>query len=239
MLLHAAAETEADACLEVVASGVTSEAWTQLQRQVEEMVADRTALFPSGSIELTRHEGLLGAAPPSLGIRIKAGHAEPDHSIAAGSCLEPGLEWTTRLGQGFLQAGADEMLAQAPTTPGVESSVDIEWVADEDRLRTTLVFAGPFDIPKGTCWIDDALSLDEATGVAVASGDQGVETSPFAEGACGRFFEHLPDGGAGEQAISMFPRCVPLKGGGEIRFVATYVSVTPEAVVVGGVLEAR
>ena len=129
------------------------------------------------------------------------------------------------------------MLAEAPTTPGINSSVDIEWFADEARLRTTLVFSGPLDIPNGTCWIDDELSLDSAQGRAVASGEQGVRTSPFAEGACGRFFDHLPLGGAGEQAVTLFPVEVQLAAGGTIRFVATELTVGDDAIEVGGILE--
>ncbi len=156
-----------------------------------------------------------------------------------GTCLESGLEWTTRFSRTFLQAGADRMLTEAPTTPGIESSVEIEWFADDDRLRTTLVFAGPFDIPNGSCWIDDVLSVDVADGIATASGEHGAETSPFAEGACGRFFDHLPDGGAGQQAITLFPAEVALADGRLVRFAVSRLFVTEDEVVVGGSIEAR
>lgn len=156
-----------------------------------------------------------------------------------GTCLESGLEWTARFSRAFLQAGADRMLMEAPTTPGIESSVEIEWFAAEHRLRTTLVFAGPFDIPNGSCWIDDVLSIDAADGIAVASGEHGVETSPFAEGACDRFFDHLPEGGAGQQAITLFPAEVALADGRRVRFAVSRLAVTEEEIVVGGSIEAR
>jgi hypothetical protein len=129
------------------------------------------------------------------------------------------------------------MLAEAPTTPGIDSEVIIYWYPDETRMRTLLAFAGPLDIPNGTCWIDDVLAVDAATGTVVASGEQGLKTSPFAEVACDRFFDHLPDGGAGEQAVSLLPATVTLAAGSELRFVAEEVLVTDEAVSVSGRLE--
>jgi hypothetical protein len=129
------------------------------------------------------------------------------------------------------------MLAEAPTTPGIDSDVSLEWYPSETRLRTTLVFAGPLDIPNGTCWIDDALTVDSDSGTVRASSDRGVKTSPFAEGACGRFFDHLPDGGAGEQAVTLLPAVVDLVDGGALRFVAEDVLVAEDAVTVLGRLE--
>ena len=55
----------------------------------------------------------------------------------------------------------------------------------------------------------------------VTSGEQGVKTSIFAEGACGRFFDHLLQGGAGEQAVTLFPSHVALPTGETLHFVAT------------------
>lgn len=234
-----AKSTGADACLGVAAAAVTADAWAQVGEQVEAVVVDRTALFPSPSIEASSHDALPGATAPSMDLDIHAGHDLTESAVAGGACLEPGFDWTARFRQSFLQAGADEMLAQAPTTPGIDSRVDIEWFADEDRLRTTLTFAGPLDIPNGTCWIDDVLSIDEASGTAQASGEQGVRTSPFAEGACGRFFDHLSDGGAGEQAITLFPVSIVLDDGGELQFVATALAVTDTEITVSGTLETR
>lgn len=229
-----------DACLAVTATDITSEAWTHIRERIEAVVADRTAMFPSPSIVADSHDGLSRAAAPALELAVDAGHLGLHMPAAArGSCLESGLEWTARFGQPFLQAAADRMLLEAPTTPGIESAVDIGWFAAEDRLRTTLVFAGPFDIPNGSCWIDDTLSIDTQSGRVVASGHQGLETSPFAEGACGRFFDHLTEGGAGEQAVTLFPMEVELPGGGSIRFVATRLWVTDAEIIVGGTLELR
>ncbi len=222
----AADETHADLCLEL-ADGVVSEAeWAPIREQIVAAVESRSALFPEP----------VDVQDPLRRVDVWSGHE--GLAVGAGApCLEPGFDWTTRFGRDFLEAGADQMLADAPTTPGIESSVSLEWYPDETRLRTTLVFAGPFDIPNGTCWVDDALSVDAASGVVVASGEQGVKTSPFAEGACRRFFDHLPDGGAGEQVVTLLPPAIDLGDGGVLRFVAGDVMVRDDAIIVSGSLE--
>lgn len=217
----AVAGAPADVCLEVDPAAVSAEEWSAVAAPVSEAIAQRTALFPAPEIttEGTR-------------LDIASGHA--GLSSGSGSCLEAGAGWTSRFDHRFLQAGAELLLAQAPTTPGIDSDVSIEWFPHEARLRTTLVFAGPLDIPNGTCWVDDALAVDE--GVVQASGDEGLETSLFAEGACGRFFDHLPEGGAGEQAVTLLPTMIELPDGGRLRFVAEEVSVRDDALVVSGSL---
>lgn len=232
-------EAPVDVCLEVAAAAVSSEGWAAMEERIADVVADRPALFPAPIIEATTHPALLGAAPASLAILVAAGHAAGQGLGAGWGCLEPGLDWGASFGRSFLQAGADEMLAQAPTTPGIDSSVEIEWYPDEQRLRTVLAFAGPLDIPNGTCWIDDVLAIDTGTRLAVASGEQGLRTSPFAEGACGRFFTQLPDGGAGGQAVTLLPPAITLPDGRELRFIASHLAVTDEAIVIGGSLETR
>ena len=210
----------ADVCLEVAPGTLSDTEWSALPTPISAALDARPAMFPSP--ELTVAESR---------VDIWAGH--PGSTTGPGApCLESGAEWTARFSRVFLEAGADQMLAEAPTTPGISSAVDIEWYPDQVRLRTTLVFAGPLDIPNGTCWIDDTLSVTD--GSVGASGEQGVKTSLFAEGACGRFFDHLPDGGAGEQAITLLPAAVELGDGAVLHFVADEVIVRDDAVVVAG-----
>jgi hypothetical protein len=213
-------------CLELAAGALTDTEWAVLERDVATAVASRPALF---------HQPVI-AGDPLRRFDIWSGREGPPVSDGA-SCLEPGSEWTARFGRDFLQAGADQMLADAPTTPGIGSEVTLEPYPRESRLRTTLDFAGPFDIPNGTCWVDDVLSVDASSGLVVASGEQGLETSPFAEGACGRFFSYLPDGGAGEQAVTLLPSSVELGDGAVLRFVAHEVAVRDDAVTVAGRLQ--
>jgi hypothetical protein len=219
-----AAHHPADVCLEVTPETLTADEWQAVTALIGETLTERAALFPLPSLTLETSR-----------LDIDSGHLTqtPGHA----PCLEPGFEWTARFGRDFLEAGADRMLAEAPTTPGIGSDVTIEWYPSEARMRTTLTFAGPLDIPNGTCWVDDALTVDPLKGGVVASGEQGVRTSPFAEGACGRFFGYLPDGGAGEQAVTLLPQAVTLADGGELRFVAEDVVVADDAVSVSGYLE--
>lgn len=220
----AGAAEPADVCLEF-APGVLAEAeWPALKAGVMDATGARSALFPAPDVSQTDSR-----------LDVRSGHATALADRAGSACLEPGFEWTSRFGQPFLQAGAERMLAEAPTTPGIHSEVSIEWYPDDDRLRTVLRFAGPLDIPNGTCWVDDTLWIEG--GAVMASGEQGVETSLFAEGACGRFFDHLPDGGAGEQAVTLLPAVVGLPSGGALRLVAEVVTVRDDAVVVSGRLE--
>jgi hypothetical protein len=221
----AADEPHADVCLELLPGAVAEREWRAVEAVVAEVLVARPTLYPEPVI--------VDASPRRLD--IASGHFDPGVTSGA-PCLEPGAEWTARFGRAFLTAGAERMLEEAPTTPGIDSSVVIEWYPDETRLRTRLDFAGPLDIPNGTCWVDDTLTIDEASGTVVASGEQGLETSLFAEGACRRFFDHLPDGGAGEQAVTLLPPVVELPGGGSLHFVAEAVTVTEEAVIVAGSL---
>jgi hypothetical protein len=211
----------ADVCLEIAPSAVSAGEWSALAEPVAEAVEARTALFPSPAIggEGTR-------------LDISSGHFRERRGFE--SCLEPGFEWTTRFDFRFLDAGADQMLAEAPTTPGIDSTVNVQWEAGEPSVSTALYFAGPLDIPNGWCWVEERLSVD--AGAVAVEAEQGVETSPFAEGACGRFFDHLPEGGAGEQAVTLLPTTIELPDGGRLRFVAEEVSVRHDALVVAGSL---
>ena len=219
----AAEDAPADVCLEIAAHAASEDDWSVIGERVGEVLVQRSALFPAPTID----------RQPSR-LDIHSGHAALGDGSA--SCLEAGAEWTARFGRDFLEAGANQMLADAPTTPGIDSSVDLEWYADETRVRTTLVFAGPLDIPNGTCWIDDALSVDVESGGVIASAEQGVKTSIFAESACGRFFDHLPDGGAGEQAVTLLPTAIELTNGETLHFVADAVVVHDDAIIVSGSL---
>lgn len=234
----------ADVCLELAATALPAGAWGAVVAAVDDVGARRTALFPVPTVvaqPVTEPGEDASSSPPATTLRldVHSGHAGGTAPGTSAACLEPGVDWTARFDRGFLQAAADRMLADAPTTPGISSEIEVEWYPDDARIRTALAFEGPLGIPNGHCWVDDRLVVDPASGVVRASGEEGLETSPFAEGACGRFFDHLPDGGAGEQVVELLPVSVALEDGRELWFVATRVTVRDDAVVVVGVLEAR
>jgi hypothetical protein len=217
----AAAERPADICFETASGALEDAEWAAMRELVASATAARPALFPRA--ELRQHGSRLDVA---------SGHAHADAGAGA-ACLVAGHEWSTRYDRGFLQAGAERVLAEAPTTPGIASSVIIEWHPEEARLRTLLEFGGPFDIPNGRCWIDEVLVVDETRGHVVAQTERGLATSPFAESACTRFYDHLPEGGAGEQAISLLPEEFAV-GDRPVRLVAETVSVLEDAILVSG-----
>jgi hypothetical protein len=231
--------------LEVANGVLPAGAWARIVEVVSGVVANRAALFTDPTLVTSPEPasdgdaGEASPAPMTARLEIYAGHVGATPPGVSAPCLESDFAWTARFGRDFLEASAERMLEAAPTTPGIDADVTLEWFPEEFRVRTLLAFAGPLDIPNGRCWVDDVLSVDEAVGLAVASGEQGLATSPFAEGACGRFFGYLPDGGAGEQAITLLPAEVELEGGGMLRFVATDVSVRDDAIVVGGRVELR
>ena len=55
-------------------------------------------------------------------------------------------------------------------------------------------------------------------GDGVARATHGLQTGPFAEGACGRFFAYLVNGGVGKQAIRLLPTHMTLKDGSRLIF---------------------
>lgn len=220
-----AQDTDADLCLEVATGAMTETAWSALTAGVEAAISSRPSLFPAPSMEAAGRR-----------LDVWGDRADPGRSEGR-ACLEPGREWSIRFGRGLLEAGAERMLAEAPTTPGIESEVRLEWHPAEGRLRTTLTFAGPLDIPNGSCWVDDVLAVDGPRGVAVAIAEQGRRTSPFAEWACDRFFEYLPDGGAGEQAVTLLPTTVEPADGDALRLVTHAVTLRDDAIVLAGSIE--
>ena len=219
----AASDEPADVCL-TVAGGLGDEALPTYVDLVSQVVAQNDALFPEPTIATTE-----------TGLDIHSGHSElPARS--GQPCLMHEFDWTARFARDFLLEGAELMLEQASKTPGFESSIELDWFPADARVRSTLTFSGPFGIPKGTCWIDDALSIEPESGRAVASGERGMDVSPLGDVVCARFYDNLPDGGAGEQAVSLLPTEVPLGDGQALRFVAETVHVSDDAVVVAGTL---
>ena len=227
-----------DVCLVLASEGLPAGAWGALAAAIADVVGSRPELFPDPTIIATPATGEAADQPASdHSIVILAGHDQVSQGAASpDDCGRHGQQWTARLSRSFLVAGAERMLQQAPTTPGIASSIHLEWYPGESRVRTRLEFAGPLDIPNGRCWIDDRLAVDPGGRQAVSRAEQGLRTSPFAEAACGRFFDHLTRGGAGEQAVTLLPTEIELADGARLRFEVVEVSVEHDAVVMAGSL---
>lgn len=242
-----------DVCLAVAgavtsdAPDLTPEAWAAVVTAVDAAVAARPTLIPDRSVVADPDPaGARGDRGPG-GLRIgiwSTGGSEPGSSarrlehLSAAGCPDHEAPWSVRVSGDFLRAGTKRELAAAPTTPGFESQIDVEWYPAEGRVRTMLEFSGPFGIPNGRCWMDDFLDVGD-DGRARSRVETGLRTSPFAEGVCGRFEDHLSDGGAGAQAIMLLPTEVAVADGSSVRFVVDSVEVTDDAIVLSGSLDLR
>jgi hypothetical protein len=231
-----------DMCL--VVTDLSATAWAGVVADVAGTVAAHPTLFPDPLVVPDPDPSGAPIARAAIGVWATGGSGQaatgdpsspgqqPD---AREGCAVGGSGWTLRFERGFLDAAADRMLADAPTTPGFSSSIDLEWAPGEDRVRTTLTFSGPFGIPNGTCWIDETLGSDD-TGRAMVAAETGMQTSPFGDVACGRFFEHLGRGGAGAQAVALVPVDVEVPGAPGLRFHVDSVDVGEDAILVSGLL---
>lgn len=235
----ASGESTSWVCVEVSADALPPAAWGDVIAAVSTAVASRTDLFPAPAI-VSSSPASSGEAPP-VSYRIDI---TPDVTLDGppqmpNECLGRNVDWTILVGRDFLDVGADRMLELAPTTPGISSNVEVSWFPAENRVRTTLHFAGPFDIPNGTCWIDDTLSTDTQLGRYTSEQHQGLETSPFAESACGRFFDYLANGGAGEQATKLLPLAIDRSDGRVLELIPTEVVVGERDIRLGGTVRVR
>lgn len=227
----------ADVCLALAADAIPSGAWVAVTTAVGSVVESRPELFPDPSIVASPASGSPDtAAAGEFMLAIHADAGANERAPRGDDCERDGQQWLVRLGRAFLVAGAERMLELAPTTPGIASSIHLDWHPGEAQVRTRLVFAGPLDIPSGQCWIDDRLAVDASTRQAVSHSEQGIRTSLFAEAACERFFNELTRGGAGEQAITLLPVELELADGRRLRFEAQDVSVEDDAIVISGSL---
>ncbi|CAN5519969.1 hypothetical protein BH24CHL9_BH24CHL9_16730 [soil metagenome] len=211
---------EPDICLTVDATTMDGAAWPALVAAVDDAMASRPTLIPDRSVVTTPSPALGGGAASRAGERWRVGvwstgGSEPgspaQHAVALAhaACGSTEAAWSATFAGSFLRAGTQRELAAAPSTPGFESSIDVEWQSGEPRIRTALRFSGPLGIPNGTCWMDDLLRVD-AAGVAGADVETGFTTSPFGEGVCGRFEAFLPHLCASAQPLFLPPSLVAL-----------------------------
>jgi len=226
-----------DLCLAIAPGVLPDGAWEKIVAAVEHSAWERPVLFPRPAFASAA--AVVGTSSQVARLEVTADAGDLEGGRETADCLDSAAQWTVRVSRAFLDEGADRMLAVAPTTPGIESSVEVEWYPDQARVVTMLHFAGPMDIPNGRCWIEDVLSVGAAAGVAVSRVGRGLETSPFAEGACGRFFDYLVDGGAGQQALGLVPSSVALAEGATIVLVAEDVRVDPVTIGISGRIEFR
>ena len=243
-------------CIEADASALDPGAWAEVLEAIELATERQPDFFPDAAIvsvpDLTAPWETTDIPAVRIGIWATADDA-PDSAedrqqdVAAADCLADAAGWTTTISGDLLQAGAERILAGArlpdesgtpPIREDAEAAITVEFDPAEGRVRTTLEFKVPIGFLRlgGTCWIDDVLSVDPATGTVVTSASTGMNVDPFTESACQKFGAFMTEGGAGEQALSLLPVAIPLADGTTARFVATSANVSARGIVMSGAL---
>ncbi len=241
-------------CIEADAAALDPGAWAEVLEAIELATEQKPDFFPDATVvsvpDLTEPWDAADTPTVRIGIWATASDA-PDSAgdgrqgLAATDCLADGASWTTTISGELLQAGAERILAGArlpddsgspPIREDAEAAIAVELDPADGRVRTTLQFTvpvGPLRLG-GTCWIDDALAIDGASGTAVTRASSGMDVDPFTESACQKFAAFMTEGGAGEQALALLPVAIALSDGATARFVTTSATVSDQGVVMSG-----
>lgn len=191
------------ACL-ALAGGTADEA--MLIRALERSAAARPYLLPDATYEASTVAGEPGrsriAAWPSGASEADLARFRAGDDI--GPCAEPTEGWAFTVTDDLLADGADRLLAAAEFSEEWTAAISVELQPEESRVRTTLRFVGPLAVG-GSCWLDETLTLDAASGRPVVRAEAGDDAGIPGLVACGRFHESMPDGGAGALALALLP----------------------------------
>jgi hypothetical protein len=200
-------------------------------------VAARPDLFPDPVVEAHAVSSSGGGSALRLGAWAVRGSeataSARSAALADQGCAEPGLAWSARVSHALLADGAERRASSVSLAPGVTAHIGVELHPSEGRVRTALDFSMPLGMG-GVCWVDDRLGVDAAGGGLTVATEVGQEVTPFAEYACERFLDLMPEGGAGEQAASLVPGAVRSVDGSPVRLGVAGVRVESGAVVVSG-----
>jgi hypothetical protein len=170
------------------------------------------------------------------------GAAQRLEALADGACPGTDEAWTATISRDLLLAGAWRILDTAELDPDLRATIelDVELHPSDELVRTILRFAVAGGFSRGTCWVDDRLTIDEGTGRALSSDEVFADLQFGIPGdACDRFRAFLPEGGAGGQAIALGPTEITLSDGSVVRFVTASVDVQDAAIVLAGRIERR
>jgi len=220
-----------DLCLALGAPGLATSTIDAVDQELRSGIAIRPLVFPAPVVERSA-DGTVTVFQVRSGAAASPG-VGAEHG---GTCPVAGDGWTLRVGRDLLQGSAERFLASAGLPDDVATAIDVELVPDQGLVRTTLRFEGGFGVG-GTCWVDDVLSVDPATGAAHA-GDELHQDLHFLapQDACTRFRAFMPDGGAGQLAIRLVP-AAPTEGIDPVRLRVGQVAVAADAITVSGTIE--
>lgn len=180
---------------------------------------------------------LVDASGPDMVVAVwpngtPEGVRETQRVASAASCAPSGHDWTFAVTHDLLSDGADRLLRQAHFDSDWNARIVVSLHPGQSRIRTKLHFSGPFGV-RGTCWVDESLVIDLQTGLPDVERKSVNDAGLPGLVACGRFEDELSGGGAGAQALSLFPADLT-EGDQGVALAVTHVAVSDEAVVISG-----
>lgn len=194
-------------------------------------IAARPLVFPAPVIDRTQ-----AGTAVTIGVRDTDAGVTPVTAGAPAPCLVEGADWSLAVSQRLLALSAVRILASAGLPENVSTEILVDFSADADLVRTTLRFSGDWGVG-GTCWVDDRLTVDPATGLAIASDELHQDLNPFApQDACTRFRAFMPDGGAGRMALQFAPGAPTVSAAGA-GFTVEATDVRADTIVLSGTFE--
>ncbi|MFV2062133.1 MAG: hypothetical protein ACC726_01310 [Chloroflexota bacterium] len=233
-------------CFGAASSLVDQGLWQDMTSAVASAAESQPEFFAGAQVVIVPgpNEPWGTATQPVATIALWSG-AEAGEAIV--DCDSDGSTWTWRISRQYLLAGAQRILEAArlpqggppAIPPNAEAEIEVQFDSARQGIRTSLVFrvpVGPFRLG-GTCWIDDALGIDGASGLAVAMATTGMEVDPFVESACRKFEAFMTAGGAGQMALSMVPWRISRGDGTTARLVAGSLSLDTSAMVLTGTVD--
>ena len=195
----------------------------------------RPHLFPHAAAIVrmptpTDDSTLFGMWPAGTPSQLEAALADLESERV---CARPARGWAFAVTRDMLADGADRVLEQADFGDDWNATIEVSFDAEDGRIRTALRFSGPLGI-SGSCWIDEWPSVDAATGLPMVRSERGDDAGLAGLVACRRFEAEMTEGGAGGQAMALFPDALASGDVPDTSLRATTVEVLPDLVVIRG-----
>jgi hypothetical protein len=140
--------------------------------------------------------------------------------------------WAFVVTSDLLADGADRLMERAEFGAEWSGRIDVSFYPEDTRVRSTLHFSGPLGIA-GSCWIDETLAVDPDSGSPAVASESGDDAGLAGFVACRRFADELAEGGAGAQALALFPTSLAT-GPSSTAMWATAIELTDDLVIIRG-----
>lgn len=151
---------------------------------------------------------------------------------ASWPCVSEVDGWAFIVTRDLLSDGAELLMERADFGSEWSGSIDVSFHPEDTRVRSTLSFSGPFGI-SGSCWIDETLAIDSDLGLPTVVSESGDDAGLAGLVACRRFADELSEGGAGAQAVGLFPDSLA-DAASSAAMRATSIELSDDLVVIRG-----